>query len=141
MPELLTDPEAKAAKYEMAEKYERLATRAREWVNRADVPKFIKSAPPTVLSHAFPKIKPLLELFRSQLAAKGKLCLQPLVGQLGLECFHLIGRVLNGCLVNRWLLEQRPQLLAGFDQTLNICLGCCSLGLKQPLDISRLLIR
>ena len=41
------DPEAKAAKYEMAEKYERLATRAREWVNRADVPRFIRSAPPT----------------------------------------------------------------------------------------------
>ena len=45
--EKIEDPEAKAAKYEMAAKYERLAARAREWVNRGDVPRFIKSAPPT----------------------------------------------------------------------------------------------
>ena len=43
----IKDPKAKAAKYKMAEKYERLASRAREWVNRDDVPRFIKSAPPT----------------------------------------------------------------------------------------------
>ena len=43
-----SDPAAKAAKYEMADKYERLAARAREWVDRADIPRFIKS-PPTAL--------------------------------------------------------------------------------------------
>ena len=41
----IDDPAAKAAKYEMADKYERLAARAREWVNRADVPRSIKSPP------------------------------------------------------------------------------------------------
>ena len=41
--EKIDDPAAKAAKYEMADKYERLATLAREWVNRAHVPRFIKS--------------------------------------------------------------------------------------------------
>jgi hypothetical protein len=45
--EKIDDPAAKAAKYEMADKYERLAARAREWVNRNDVPQFLKSAPPT----------------------------------------------------------------------------------------------
>jgi len=43
----LEDPNAKAAKYAMADKYERLAARATEWVNRREVPRFIKSAPPT----------------------------------------------------------------------------------------------
>ena len=43
----IKDPDARAAKYEMADKYERLAARAREWVNRAGVPLFIKF-PPTV---------------------------------------------------------------------------------------------
>ncbi|HMF23236.1 MAG TPA: hypothetical protein VKG24_14085 [Pseudolabrys sp.] len=45
--EKIDDPVAKAAKHEMADKYERLAARAREWVNRNDVPQFLKSAPPT----------------------------------------------------------------------------------------------
>ena len=43
----IEDPSAKVAKYEMAAKYECLAARAREWMNRRDVPRFIKSAPPT----------------------------------------------------------------------------------------------
>jgi hypothetical protein len=48
MAEKLVDPEAKAAKYEMADKYERLATRARDWMNKVeDIPRFLKSAPPT----------------------------------------------------------------------------------------------
>ena len=38
----IKDPEARAAKYEMADKYERLAIRARAWMNRGDVPGFIK---------------------------------------------------------------------------------------------------
>jgi hypothetical protein len=41
----LKDPEARAAKREMADKYERLAARARAWMNRGDVPAFIKSPP------------------------------------------------------------------------------------------------
>jgi hypothetical protein len=36
----IDDPAAKAAKYEMADKYERLAARAREWVDRAGTPRF-----------------------------------------------------------------------------------------------------
>lgn len=40
----LSDPEAKAAKHQMAEKYERLAARATEWMNKVQVP---RSAPPT----------------------------------------------------------------------------------------------
>jgi hypothetical protein len=44
----LKDPEAKAAKLEMAHKYERLAARATEWINKTeDIPQFLKSAPPT----------------------------------------------------------------------------------------------
>jgi hypothetical protein len=44
----LEDPEAKAAKHEMADKYERLAARATEWMNKTeDIPRFLKSAPPT----------------------------------------------------------------------------------------------
>jgi hypothetical protein len=45
--EKIKDPHAKAAKYAMATKYERLAARATEWMNRHEVPRFIKSAPPT----------------------------------------------------------------------------------------------
>ena len=42
------DPDAKAAKHAMAEKYERLAARATEWINKTeDIPQFLKSAPPT----------------------------------------------------------------------------------------------
>jgi hypothetical protein len=41
----LKDPEARVTKYEMADKYERLAARARAWMNRGDVPAFIKSPP------------------------------------------------------------------------------------------------
>jgi hypothetical protein len=43
----IESPDAKAAQYAMAKKYERLAARATEWMNRRDVPRFIKSAPPT----------------------------------------------------------------------------------------------
>lgn len=44
----LSDPEAKAAKHQMAEKYERLAARATEWMNKVqDVPRVPRSAPPT----------------------------------------------------------------------------------------------
>lgn len=44
----LDDPEARAAKLEMADKYERLAARATEWINKTeDIPQFLKSAPPT----------------------------------------------------------------------------------------------
>jgi hypothetical protein len=46
MADMIEDPEAKAAKREMAEKYERLAARAREWLDRGP-PRFVKSAPPT----------------------------------------------------------------------------------------------
>jgi hypothetical protein len=34
----IEDPKSKVAMYEMADKYERLAARAREWMNRSDVP-------------------------------------------------------------------------------------------------------
>jgi len=44
----LKDPEAKAAKHEMADKYERLAARASAWINRTeDIPRFLKSGPPS----------------------------------------------------------------------------------------------
>jgi len=45
----LNDPDAKAAKHAMADKYERLAARATEWINKTteDIPQFLKSAPPT----------------------------------------------------------------------------------------------
>ena len=44
----LDDPKAKAAKLEMADKYERLAARATEWINKTeDIPQFLKSAPST----------------------------------------------------------------------------------------------
>jgi hypothetical protein len=44
----LEDPEAKAAKHQMADKYERLAARAAEWLSKTeDIPQFLKSAPPT----------------------------------------------------------------------------------------------
>ena len=41
----IKDPDARAAKYERADKYECLAARARAWMNRGDVPGFIKSPP------------------------------------------------------------------------------------------------
>jgi hypothetical protein len=44
----LEDPEAKAAKLEMAGKYDRLAARATEWMNKTKgIPRFLKSAPPS----------------------------------------------------------------------------------------------
>ena len=44
----LEDPEAKAVQLTMADKYERLAARATEWINKTeDIPQFLKSAPPT----------------------------------------------------------------------------------------------
>ncbi|HET9716431.1 MAG TPA: hypothetical protein VFP60_09635 [Pseudolabrys sp.] len=47
--EILCDPDAKAAKMQMAEKYERLAQRATQWVNKTeDIPTFLRAAPPTV---------------------------------------------------------------------------------------------
>lgn len=46
MAEKLQDPEARAAKLEMARKYERLAARATEWMNKTeDIPRFLKSPP------------------------------------------------------------------------------------------------
>jgi hypothetical protein len=41
----IKDPEARATKYEMADKYERLAARARAWMNRGNVRGFTKSPP------------------------------------------------------------------------------------------------
>ena len=42
----LEDPEAKAAKLEMAGKYDRLAARATEWMNKTeDIPQFLKRPP------------------------------------------------------------------------------------------------
>jgi hypothetical protein len=39
----LEDPEAKAAKLKMADKYDRLAARATEWGNKTeDIPQFLK---------------------------------------------------------------------------------------------------
>ena len=47
MAEKLADPEAKAAKLEMAHKYDRLAARATAWLNKTeDIPRFLTSAPP-----------------------------------------------------------------------------------------------
>jgi hypothetical protein len=38
----LTDPEARAAKFKMADKYDRLAARASEWMNKTeDIPQFL----------------------------------------------------------------------------------------------------
>jgi hypothetical protein len=42
----LEDPEAKAAKLGMADKYDRLAARAAEWTRKTeDIPQFLKSGP------------------------------------------------------------------------------------------------
>ena len=42
----LEDPEAKAAKLEMAAKYDRLAARATEWVSKTEkIPQFLMSGP------------------------------------------------------------------------------------------------
>jgi hypothetical protein len=44
----LEDPEAKALQSKMADKYEDLATRAEEWMNKHEgVPQFLKSGPAT----------------------------------------------------------------------------------------------
>ena len=43
MAQQLDDPEAKAVKLKMAEKYGRLAARATEWMNKTeDIPQFLK---------------------------------------------------------------------------------------------------
>jgi hypothetical protein len=45
----LEDPEAKAAKLGMADKYDRLAARAAEWTRKTeDIPQFLKSGPTIV---------------------------------------------------------------------------------------------
>ena len=42
----LDDPEAKALRNKMADKYENLAARAEEWMNKhEDIPQFLKSGP------------------------------------------------------------------------------------------------
>ena len=47
----LDDPEAKALQSKMADKYEDLAARAEEWMNKhediEDIPQFLKSGPST----------------------------------------------------------------------------------------------
>jgi hypothetical protein len=44
----LEDPEAKALQSKMADKYEDLAARAEEWMNKhEDIPQFLKSGPST----------------------------------------------------------------------------------------------
>ena len=44
----LKDPLERAAKLEMADKYDRLATRATEWMNKTeDSPRLVVSSPPT----------------------------------------------------------------------------------------------
>jgi hypothetical protein len=44
----LEDPEAKAVQLTMANKYDRLASRATEWLNKTeDIPQFLKSGPST----------------------------------------------------------------------------------------------
>jgi hypothetical protein len=45
MGDRIKDPEARATKYEMADKYDRLAARAAAWMNRNGVPRFVKSPP------------------------------------------------------------------------------------------------
>ena len=48
MSKKLQDPEARAAKLEMARKYERLAARATEWMNKTeDIPRFLSPHPPS----------------------------------------------------------------------------------------------
>jgi hypothetical protein len=48
MAQQLEDPEARAVKLEMADKYDRLAARATQWVNKTkDIPQFIRSRSPT----------------------------------------------------------------------------------------------
>jgi hypothetical protein len=43
MAQQLDDPEAKAVKLKMADKYDRLAARATEWMNKTeDIPQFLK---------------------------------------------------------------------------------------------------
>ena len=44
----LEDPEAKAVQLTMANKYDRLASRATEWLNKTEgIPQFLKSRLPT----------------------------------------------------------------------------------------------
>ena len=44
----LDDPEAKALQNKMADKYEELAARAEEWMNKHEgIPQFLKSGPST----------------------------------------------------------------------------------------------
>lgn len=47
MAEKLVAPEEKAAKLEMADKYDRLAARATAWLSKTEaIPRFLTSAPP-----------------------------------------------------------------------------------------------
>ena len=47
-PYSIKDPEAKAVQLTMANKYDRLASRATEWLNKTeDIPQFLKSRSPT----------------------------------------------------------------------------------------------
>jgi hypothetical protein len=47
MAQQLEDPEARAVKLEMADKYDRLAARATQWMNKTkDIPQFLGRARP-----------------------------------------------------------------------------------------------
>ena len=46
----IKDPEARAAKYEMADKYERLAIRARAWMNRGEFQALLSRRQPRLIN-------------------------------------------------------------------------------------------